>query len=140
MNVPSSWNFSDLRTPSVDHVLPFYRARFGWEVDADQGAGMVRLPGYGHHLAATIDPHIHERQKFAPPGFADAVAGISQTREGPSEWAVRFTVADRDASVATALDLGATVLTSSETEWTREATVRDPQGAPLTLSQLAPRN
>ena len=49
-----------------------------------------------------------------------------------------FTVADRDESAAMAERLGATVLSSSENEWTREAVIRDPQGAMLTLSQFAP--
>jgi predicted enzyme related to lactoylglutathione lyase len=51
---------------------------------------------------------------------------------------VRFTVADRDASASTAERLGATVLSSAETPWTREAVVRDPQGAELALSQFTP--
>ena len=49
-----------------------------------------------------------------------------------------FTVADRDDIVAAAKRLGATVLSTADTEWTREAVVRDPQGATLTLSQFAP--
>lgn len=137
VNTPDTWNFSDLHTPRPEVVLPFFAAVFGWVVDAQQGAGMVRLPGYGDHLAATVDPHIHERQAFAPPGFADVVAGLTIADDGPG-WRVRFTVADRDASVATAEGLGATVLTSADTAWTREATIRDPQGAELTLSQFAP--
>jgi len=51
---------------------------------------------------------------------------------------VTFTVADRDDSATAAERLGATVLSSADTEWTREAVVRDPQGATLTLSQFAP--
>jgi hypothetical protein len=34
--------------------------------------------------------------------------------------------------------LGAEVLSTEETMWTREAVIRDPQGAELTLSQFAP--
>lgn len=142
VNEHDSWNFSDLVTPDPDAILPFYVAVFGWQVDTDdgplslsKGAGMIRLPGYGDHLASTIDPGIYERQAFAPSGFADVVAGLSVGQPG---WVVRFTVADRDASVATAERLGATVISSTDTEWTHEAVIRDPQGAELTLSQLAP--
>ena len=75
--MPGAWNFSDLRTPDVAASLAFYGEVFGWRVDPDLGAGMIRLPGYGDHLAATIDPDIHERQAFAPPGFADVIAGLT---------------------------------------------------------------
>jgi hypothetical protein len=47
-------------------------------------------------------------------------------------------VADRDASVATAERLGATVLSSGDDMWTRHALVRDPQGAEFTVSQFTP--
>ncbi len=137
VNVPSTWNFSDLHTPDPDRVLPFYGDVFGWQVSDDLGAGMIRLPGYGDHLAATVDPDIHQRQAHAPAGFADVIAGLSLTDAEP-EWRVRFAVADRDASAATAERLGATVVSSADTSWTREALIRDPQGAELTLSQYAP--
>lgn len=137
VNSPGSWNFSDLLTPHPDQALAFYAVVFGWETDGALAAGMVRVPGYGDHLAATVDPEIHRRQAFAPPGFADAVAGTAVT-DGPPSWHVRFTVVDRDASVAAAESHGATVLSATDTQWTREALVRDPQGAELTLSQFTP--
>ena len=56
----------------------------------------------------------------------------------PEHWQVTFAVADRDASVAIAEGLGATVLTSDDSEWTRTATIREPQGAELVLSQFTP--
>ncbi|MET0450001.1 MAG: VOC family protein [Aeromicrobium sp.] len=135
VNSPGAWNFSDLHT-SDPAVLGFYATVFGWVHD-DAAAGMIRVPGYGDHLAATVDPDIHERQAFAPEGFADVVAGLAVTDDRPG-WQVRFTVADRDDSVATAERLGAVTLSSDDTEWTREAVVRDPQGAVLTLSQFTP--
>lgn len=135
-NSPGAWNFSNLHTADPS-VLGFYSTVFGWEHDAALGAGMIRVPGYGDHLAATIDPGIHERQAFAPPGFADVVAGLAVTDDRPG-WQVVFTVADRDDSVALAERLGATALSTADTEWTREALIRDPQGAELTLSQFSP--
>jgi uncharacterized protein len=138
-NSPGAWNFSILHSAAPAAVLPFYAKVFGWAVDPQLGAGMVRLPGYGDHLAATVDPHIYERQAFAPPGFADVVAGMVEDADPEQAgWQVMFTVADRDQSAATAERLGALVLSSSENEWTREAVIRDPQGATLTLSQFAP--
>ncbi|MBE1552756.1 putative enzyme related to lactoylglutathione lyase [Mycobacterium sp. OAS707] len=49
-----------------------------------------------------------------------------------------FTVASRDDSAAVAEKLGAVVLSSDETEWTKTALICDPQGAELTLSQFTP--
>jgi uncharacterized protein len=136
-NAPGSWNFSNLQTADREAALAFYAAVFGWEVDSQLAVGMIRVPGYGDHLASTIDPHIHERQAGAPPGFADAVAGL-EIVDGAACWHVRFAVADRDSSAATAESLGATVVTSADTMWTREALIRDSQGAEFTLSQFAP--
>ena len=49
-----------------------------------------------------------------------------------------FTVADRDASAAAAESLGGTVESSDDNEWTRTATIRDPEGARFVLSQFTP--
>lgn len=140
-NTPGAWNFSDLRTPDRDAAMAFYRPVFGWKaVDMEQGAGtMLQVPGYGDHLAATIDPGIHERQASAPPGFADVIGGLAVSDPGePARWHVTFTVADRDDSAATAQRLGATIVRSSDDLWTKNALVRDPQGAEFTVSQFTP--
>lgn len=139
-NAPGAWNFSDLHTTDRDGATAFYRGLFGWHVvDMEMDAGtMIQVPGYGDHLAATSDPGIHQRQVAAPAGFADVIGGIVVDPAGPPAWRVTFTVADRDESVATAQRLGATVLESGETPWTRHARISDPQGAELILSQFAP--
>jgi predicted enzyme related to lactoylglutathione lyase len=140
-NSPGAWNFSDLHTPDRDAAMAFYTPLFGWRAaDLDQGAGtMLQVPGYGDHLAATVDPGIHERQASAPAGFADVIGGLVVIAANAApRWHVIFTVADRDHSVATAERLGATVLTSYESMWTRDALVRDPQGAEFTISQFTP--
>ncbi len=62
--------------PTLPRAAAFYSPLFGWEID-DGGFGiLIRRPGYGDHLAATVDPDILERQAaiMAPPGFEDAVA------------------------------------------------------------------
>lgn len=140
-NAPGAWNFSDLHTPDREGALAFYGPLFGWvTVDLGEGAGtMIQVPGYGDHLAATVDPGIHERQASAPPGFADVIGGLADLPPGePARWHVTFTVADRDGSAATAERLGATVLSRSDDLWTRNALVRDPQGAEFTISQFTP--
>jgi predicted enzyme related to lactoylglutathione lyase len=139
-NAPASWNFSDLYTHDRDAALAFYRPLFGWVAsDLEFGGTMLQVPGYGDHLAATVDPGIHERQASAPAGFADAIGWLAVVGpDEPARWHVTFSVADRDDSLAIAQRLGATVLQSEETGWTRHAVVRDPQGAELTLSQFTP--
>ena len=101
---------------------------------------MIRRPGYGDHLEATVDPGIRERQQrdAAPPGFEDAIGWVAGTGGAPDHWHVTFSVADRDDAVERAEALGAAVLTSEDTQWTRHAEIRDPQGAILTLSQFTP--
>ncbi|MHA7134266.1 VOC family protein [Oerskovia turbata] len=138
VNTPGTWNFSNLLTPDPARALGFYGPLLGWELDPDLGAGMFRVPGYGDHLARTVDPGIHERQEFAPPGFADVAAGVARVA-GPARWDVAFSVADRDESAAAAEKAGGVVVSTSENEWVREAVVRDPQGAEVTLSQFAPQ-
>jgi len=140
-NTPGAWNFSDLHTPDRQAAMAFYTPLFGWRaVDMEQGAGtMLQVPGYGDHLAATVDPGIYERQASAPPGFADVIGALIISGPGqPARWRVTFTVADRDASAATAERLGATILTSADDLWTKNALVRDPQGAEFTVSQFTP--
>ncbi|GAB3054486.1 VOC family protein [Intrasporangium mesophilum] len=139
VNAPGAWNFSDLHVADLDAVRAFYTTLFGWEF-ADIGfATMIRRPGYGDHLAATVDPGIHERQSGvdAPPGFADAIGWVAPPTdvEEPG-WHVTFSVADRDAAAARVAEQGGTVLATDENEWTRTAMVRDPQGAVFTASQF----
>jgi uncharacterized protein len=140
-NSPGAWNFSDLYTPDRDAAMSFYTPLFGWRAaDLDQDAGtMLQVPGYGDHLAATVDPGIFERQASAPAGFADVIGGLVLIGgDQTPRWQVIFTVADRDDSAATAERLGATILDSSDNPWTKDAVVRDPQGAEFTVSQFAP--
>jgi predicted enzyme related to lactoylglutathione lyase len=138
VNAPGSWNFSDLHTPDRDRAVAFYEALFGWRTtELPGGAGtMLQVPGYGDHLAATVDPGIHERQATAPPGFADVIGGL--VVDDAPRWSVTFSVADRDRAAAAAEKLGATVLGCAENPWTRTARVRDPQGAEFTISQFTP--
>ena len=84
---PGSWNFSDLHTTDPHAAATFYSTLFGWEVDDVGYATMVRRPGYGDHLAATVDPDIRARQSdiAAPAGFEDAVAWMRLIPEGHPE-------------------------------------------------------
>jgi uncharacterized protein len=141
VNQPGTWNFSDLHTPDPGRAITFYQRAFGWEVDEFGYGLMVRSPGYGDHLEATVDPGIRARQAefAAPPGFEDAIAWVAAAAGNePPHWHVAFAVANRDQTVADATRLGAEILRQNETKWTREALIRDPQGAEFTASQFTP--
>lgn len=139
VNVPGAWNFSDLHAD--DPATGFYEAVFGWEFTDAGFATMIRVPGYGDHLAATTDPDLYERQESVsvPEGFSDAIGWLAPADAGrPAHWHVTFAVADRDETVALATRHGGEVVDSDGGEWARTATVRDPQGAVLTVSQFTP--
>jgi predicted enzyme related to lactoylglutathione lyase len=141
VNAPGSWNFSDLHTGDPAAAQAFYAPLFGWELEDMGFATIIRRPGYGDHLEATVDPGIRTRQAevSAPPGFEDAIAWLAPAAAGETgHWHVTFAVADRDAAAVAAERLGAAILASADTQWTRTALVRDPQGAELTLSQFTP--
>jgi uncharacterized protein len=140
-NIPGAWNFSDLHTADPEASIAFYTRVFGWRFDDLGFATMIRKLGYGDHLAATSDPGIHERQSGdqVPPGFADAFGWLITAQEAQQpHWHVTFTIADRDGSAEAAEQLGATVLSTTDSDWTRDALIRDPQGAVFTLSQYSP--
>ena len=130
---------SDLHTGDASAAAHFYGGLFGWVFDDLGFATMIRQPGYGDHLAVTSDPGIHERQSgdSVPPGFADAIGWLVPDQQQP-HWHVTFTVADRDETAATAERLGATVVSSTDSDWTHDAQLRDPQGAVFTVSQYSP--
>lgn len=138
-NTPGAWNFGDLHTDHPEAARAFYAGVFGWEFSDSGFATMIRVPGYGDHLASTVDPDIHERQSGVgvPPGFADAIGWLVPVVPGDEPgWKVTFTVSDRDATAARAVELGATVVRTDDNDWTRTAVVRDPQGAVFTASQF----
>jgi predicted enzyme related to lactoylglutathione lyase len=140
VNERGSWNFSDLHTDQPD-TISFYTELFGWSVEDLGFATLVRRPGYGDHLEATVDPDIRARQQSvtAPAGFEDAIAWVAPLESGTSpHWHVTFAVTDRDAIAAAADHLGAEVITTEDTPWTRTVLARDPQGAIFTASQFTP--
>jgi uncharacterized protein len=144
VNAPGSWNFSVLEVDDPETASAFYGAVFGWRssplaMGDGGGTWMFQVEAYGDFLAES-DPEIRERQatEQAPEGFADAVAMMT-SGGGPARWDVTFAVADADAAFARATALGARVVTPLfDTDYTRQGTVEDPQGAVLTLSEYRP--
>jgi uncharacterized protein len=141
VNEPGAWNFSDIHSTDPAAATAFYEKAFGWQATELGFATMIRRPGYGDHLEATVDPDIRKRQADVqvPPGFEDAIAWVAPTVAGESpHWHVSFAVADRDQTAADAARLRAVVVRQEDAEWTRSALIRDPQGAEFTVSQFTP--
>lgn len=141
VNGPGSWNFSDLHTTDTEAATAFYTKAFGWQFDNLDFGIMIRRPGYGDHLEATVDPNIRVRQSgdLVPRGFEDAVAWLASAAPGERpQWHVTFTVADRDRTAEDAERLGAVILGHDDTEWTRTVLIQDPGGAVFTASQYTP--
>lgn len=150
VNDAGSWVLSELNTRDPDGAAAFYRAVFGWEVGSfgipDDPSGFFRQPGYGHFLAQR-DPDVAAAHDAGggPEGFIDAVAILQPLADDVTDvephWSTTFAVADADAAFARAIECGATeVLAPFDTPYTRQSTVRDPQGASLNLSEYRPDN
>jgi predicted enzyme related to lactoylglutathione lyase len=146
VNAAGSWNFSELNTDDPDAAVRFYGAVFGWELKpwfpgGDSTAGFFTNPGYGEHLMERY-PSMREfiESDAGPAGFGDAVAILQPQAGAPSPWwSTTFGVADADASFARAVELGAEVVSEPvDTPYTRQSTIRDPQGAALNLSEYRP--
>ena len=142
VNAAGSWNWSDLYPPDPSLAEPFYRALFGWDASpvrfGEATATMWTRPGYGDALELR-DPGVRDRHEKAgaPPGFTDAVAWLLEGE--PARWHVTFSVDDTDASVERAVELGAEVVVPAyDAGPVRVATLRDPQGAELTISRYEP--
>ena len=130
----------------MEAAQAFYGAVFGWEfslVDLGGGpTGMIRVRGYGEHLE-TLRPGTIEGHKAigTPEGFSDSIGWMHPpTREdGAARWAVSFAVADADATVARAAELGGTVLTGPiDAPYVRTAELRDPEGETVSIGQFQP--
>jgi predicted enzyme related to lactoylglutathione lyase len=121
VNEPVSLTWNELMTPDVDAVTPFYEGLFGWKRD-DQSMGDG--PPYTLWML----------------GDRGVAGGMVPPMEGmPSFWGIYFSVADADATVAKAQELGATVLAGPMDipDVGRFATLTDPQGAAFSVMKNA---
>lgn len=149
VNAPGSWNWSNLNTGDLEGSKAFYGAVFGWEfatVSFGRNATVLcRLPGYGRFLES-FDPNLRERQAKAgvPPGFEDAVGWMVPLASAPAitaaapHWSVSFSVADADATVERAAQLGGEIVVPPyDVPSVRMAVLSDPQGAVFTVSKFS---
>lgn len=116
-----AWAWCDLRTPEPDAAREFYGAVFGWEYGAVPMAG-------------------EEYTTFTAPGQSAPGGGVGPMMgqdDVPPHWLNYFAVADVDAAVTTATELGGTSFTPPfDTPFGRMAAIVDPAGAALMLMTL----
>lgn len=104
----------ELHTGAYDKAVSFYREVFGWDAHVMSDTDELRYTTLG------------EGQ--------DALAGIMDDAGEPSGWNVYFEVADVDATLTRAIELGGKVLTPAEdTPYGRLATAADPTGTVFRL-------
>jgi hypothetical protein len=147
VNEHGSLNFNGLNTRDVAGAKAFYGSVLGWTtMDLGGGTEMWTLPGYGDHLEAD-NPGLREQLAAmgGPSGFEDVVAAINpipaDQPDTPPHWSVTFATDDVDATVATAVELGGTVVVPPfDAPWVRMAVLADPQGALFIASQYIPEN
>jgi predicted enzyme related to lactoylglutathione lyase len=116
---PGTPGWFELHTRDYDATVEFYRKVFGWDthVAADEpGFRYTTLGGPDDQLAGIMDA-----SAFLPEGV-------------PAHWSVYFRVADTDAALARAADLGGAILVPAEdTPYGRLAQATDPTGAMFKL-------
>lgn len=118
---PNAPGWFELHTRDYDAVVPYYRDVFGWDVHT-----VADEPGFRY---STYGAEGHQRA-----GIIDAAAFLPD--EVPSHWEVYVTVADADAAVARAVELGGSVIAAAEdTPYGRIATLADSTGAFFRLQQ-----
>jgi len=125
INEPGAWAMSALQTPDPERAAAFYEAVFGWRAEPWGPVHLLRLPGY---VGGTEEQPVPR----------DVVAVMAPAAPGaPAAWGVDLWVADIDAAVARAGELGGRVLMPvHDRPPFRSAVVADPEGAAFSLSQL----
>ena len=131
MMEPSSYLWAELYAHKPAEDAAFYQAAFGWDVDADPNPDN---PGYYMFT---------QEAREGSDEWERRVAGILQIRPEmgpvPPHWNVYFQVADVDASLQKALDLGGEQLHPMVEipMGGRLVGIKDPQGAVFTVMQMA---
>ena len=116
---PGTPSWIDLGSPDTAATAAFYGTLFGWEVAMDPrpeagGYGLFTL--HGHNVAGV---------------------GPQMNADMPPFWAVYVTVADADASLATAAELGGTVIAGPMDVFDagRMGVIQDPVGSFISVWQ-----
>jgi predicted enzyme related to lactoylglutathione lyase len=128
VDVPGAWAMSSLHTPSLEASAAFYGAVFGWELATTPPSpmGLWRLPGYTRP----------QRHPHLPDDLVGVAVPIAPGEPTPPHWSVGLLVADVDATVSRAQELGGTVLFGPiDTPQARSAAIADPQGGVVSINQ-----
>jgi uncharacterized protein len=134
VNEPGAWSMSVLHTRDTKAAGDFYVAVFGWTTETfemgDDELTIFRLPGFvgGEPSQPVSRETVAAMQEMSAEGFPEHI---------PPHWGVDFWVADCDATAAKAKELGGTLIQEPfDSPGFRNAVIRDPQGAVLSISQL----
>jgi len=131
MMEPSSYLWVELYAHKPTEDAEFYKAAFDWNLDADSNPDN---PGYYLFSQETREDSAEWERR---------VAGVLQIRPEmgpvPPHWNVYFQVADVDAALQKALDLGGEQLHPMVEipRGGRLVGIKDPQGAVFTVMQMA---
>jgi uncharacterized protein len=114
VNAPGAFSWNELASPDLDASSAFYSGLFGWTLEPLEGSP---------------EPYLIIKNGERTNG------GVRQLGPGqPPSWLVYFAVADLDASLAKAGDLGGkTLVEPVDIGIARFAVVQDPQGAVFAL-------
>jgi predicted enzyme related to lactoylglutathione lyase len=114
VNAPGAFSWNELASPDLDASSAFYSGLFGWTLEPLEGSP---------------EPYLIIKNDERTNG------GVRQLGPGqPPSWLVYFAVADLDASLAKAGDLGGkTLVEPVDIGIARFAVVQDPQGAVFAL-------
>jgi uncharacterized protein len=132
VNEPGAWSMSALSTGDAEGAKRFYSELFGWDTRSfEMGGGeitMFTVPGYVGG----------EPQQPVARDVVAVTVPPSGDEDAPPTWTVDFWVADVDAAVRKVSDAGGEVLAAPYDlpgADLRQAVIRDPQGALLSLTQ-----
>ncbi|HWW54877.1 MAG TPA: VOC family protein [Acidimicrobiales bacterium] len=122
VNEPGTFCWNELATRDIETAKKFYEAVFGWGGDTNAfGPGTYTEWKVGERTVG---------------GMMEI--GEHMPAEMPAHWLVYFAVADCDATVDKAKELGGAVLVPpTDIPPGRFAVLADPQGAPLAVMKLA---
>jgi uncharacterized protein len=131
VNEPSAWTMNQLTTSDTQSAATFYRAVFGWEVEPFGPGGamlLFRLPGYVGGVPQQPVPR-------------DVVAVMAEAHgagaNAAAYWSVDFRVGNVDETVERTARLGgAFVVPAFNTPFSRNAVLRDPQGAVFSIHSV----
>jgi hypothetical protein len=134
VNEPSAWSMSVLNTRDIEGAKRFYGELFGWTTDGfaagDSEIGMFRLPGFVGG----------QPEQPVPRDVVATLVPLGPDRSDvPANWGVDFWVADAEATVAKAAELGGAVV-SPAVDFPglpmRSGVVADPAGASFSVTEL----